>query len=446
MNKTILFTPVGGTDPISSTNCRDGSMLHICRMYKPDKLIMYMSKEMLDYQKQDNRYRYCLDRLAKQQHRSMEYEVIERPELTRVHEFDYFYKDFRDVIEEIYREMDESDTLLLNISSGTPAMKSGLAVLQTLGEFPAKLIQVSTPEKRINEHIHKDYDVELLWELDEDNEEPCENRCREINCPTLSKIKKEEIIKKHIKVYDYQAAYDVADTLPEEDTIRYKSLLYLASRRILLDFVGVDRAIKETGYQCLPVKTSSERKYFEYALNVDVKRKRCEYADFVRSITPLVVDLFELILKKQCNVVVDNYCMFKKRHGEVTREWSREKLQNTEVGKCLDTYYGNKNKVFRMGNVYSDALQGLIEGMCQDKHLIQLVEDIRTVESRIRNMAAHQIISITDEKIQKETGFTAGQIMDKIKALFAYTAISVKKEYWDSYDILNDEILERIGY
>ena len=43
MNQTILFTPVGGTDPISSTNCKDGSMLHICRFYKPNKVIMYMS-------------------------------------------------------------------------------------------------------------------------------------------------------------------------------------------------------------------------------------------------------------------------------------------------------------------------------------------------------------------------------------------------------------------
>ena len=25
----ILFSPIGGTDPIS--NCRDGAMLHICR-------------------------------------------------------------------------------------------------------------------------------------------------------------------------------------------------------------------------------------------------------------------------------------------------------------------------------------------------------------------------------------------------------------------------------
>ena len=48
-------------------------------------------------------------------------------------------------------------------------MKSALLVLRTLGEFPCTLIQVSTPVKRMNETIHKDYDVEVLWELNEDN-------------------------------------------------------------------------------------------------------------------------------------------------------------------------------------------------------------------------------------------------------------------------------------
>lgn len=238
MNQTILFTPVGGTDPISSTNYRDGSMLHICRFYKPDKVIMYMSKEMLDYQEEDDRYRYCLNNLAKNQKREMEYQIIERKELTKVHEFDFFYQDFRTIISEIYEKMDKSDTLLLNVSSGTPAMKSGLLVLQTLGEFPAKVIQVATPEKKINEHHHKDYDVETLWELDEDNEEGAENRCKEIECPTLSKIKKEEIIKKHILAYDYKAALDVADTLGKEETEKYRDLIYMASRRLMLDFMG----------------------------------------------------------------------------------------------------------------------------------------------------------------------------------------------------------------
>ena len=44
MGKLYLFSPVGNTDPIKYLY--DGSMLHICRVYKPDVVYLYLSKEM----------------------------------------------------------------------------------------------------------------------------------------------------------------------------------------------------------------------------------------------------------------------------------------------------------------------------------------------------------------------------------------------------------------
>lgn len=443
MNKRILFTPVGGTDPISSSNYSDGSMLHICRYYKPDKVVMYMSKEMLEYQEQDDRYRYCLDRLSVLLNHKMEYEIIERRELTKVHEFDYFYNDFREIIEKIYAKMDESDVLLLNVSSGTPAMKSGLLVLQTLGEFPAKTIQVATPEERINEHIHKGYDVEVLWKANLDNKKEAQNRCKEIKCPSLSRIKKEEIIKKHILVYDYHAALDVTETMSKEDTKDYKDWLFLASCRAMLDFIGVDEIIKKRGFRCLPIQSGIGRKYFEYALNVDLRLRRKEYADFIRSITPLVVDLFEMILKKQFNINIDDYCSMRKTKGSMVREWSMGKLNGTNIFKVLKAEY-NQGK-FQGGPISSHHLRALIKYYAKDPDLIQNVDNIRNVESNIRNLAAHQIISVTEKSIKKKTGFSPEIIMDMIKNLFSYTGIPIKEEYWNSYDEMNQQILKCIS-
>lgn len=445
MNRVILFSPVGGTDPISLSNCHDGSLLHICRNYRPDKVILYMSKEMLDYQEADDRYMYCLTRLDRMQNRNTEYAVIERRELTRVHEFDYFYQDFRGIIREIYDELDDTDTLLINISSGTPAMKSGLLVLQTLGEFPARLIQVATPEKGISEHIHKDYDVETLWELDEDNRDGAANRCNEVKCPTLSKIKKEEIIKKHISVYDYQAALDAADSLSTEENSRYRDLIYLASRRLLLDFSGVDKIIQRTGFNCLPVRTSSERKYFEYALNIDIRLRKKEYVDFVRSITPLVVDLFELILRKQCGIDINRYCDSYKNNGAVARKWSTAKLAGSSVLNALNQCFVSNGQQFSGKDIYSIHLKALIDGFSQDEQLKRLVENVRSVEGSIRNLAAHEIVSVTEESIKRITGFSPKDIMDMIKDLFNYTGMSIKGNYWDSYDDMNKVILEKLS-
>lgn len=441
MGKTILFTPVGGTDPISASNCYEGAVLHICRYYKPDKVILYMSREMLENQEKDNRYLYCLERLEKLQSRTIEYEIVERRELSNVHEFDYFYEDFRAIIQNIYASMKEGDSLLLNISSGTPAMKSGLLVLQTIGEFPATLIQVATPEKGMNEHIHKGYDVETLWDLNQDNLPDAKNRCKEITCPSLKKIKQEEIIKKHIEAYDYNAALSVTETMKQEDVRKYRSIIELASRRVLLDFAGVDKIARQTGFDCIPVKASSDRKLFEYALNMDVRLKRGEYVDFIRAITPLLVDLFELVLKKQCGVDINDYCEVKKYKKVSRRQWSESKLQKTEVKQVLDKAFQGK---FNGTDIYAVHLKYLIDHFSDNSTLKELVEKLRSVEEQIRNDAAHDVISVTEETIIQKTGFTSTKIMQMIQNIFYYTGISVKKEYWKSYDEMNMRILKEI--
>ena len=92
MKKKILFSPVGGTDPIATSNFRDGSMLHICRCYKPDKVYLYMSKEILEFQNKDQRYTYCLEKLGEKCGCSFEYALIERPDMENVQEFDPFIR------------------------------------------------------------------------------------------------------------------------------------------------------------------------------------------------------------------------------------------------------------------------------------------------------------------------------------------------------------------
>ena len=75
MGKKYLFTPVGNTDPIKYFH--DGSMLHICRHYKPDIIYMYLSKEMMDNQKKDNRYIKTLELLSELMNHPFQIHVIE---------------------------------------------------------------------------------------------------------------------------------------------------------------------------------------------------------------------------------------------------------------------------------------------------------------------------------------------------------------------------------
>lgn len=445
----VLFSPIGGTDPISMNNEHDGAMIHICREYKVDKVILYLSNEMLRKHQKDNRYIYTLEKLAEMQGRKIDYEIIERPELTQVQEFDYFYKDFRDIIEKILQSLSVHDELLLNISSGTPAMKSGIAVLKTLEEYPCKLIQVVTPVKKMNEHNHEGYDPELLWEFDQDNEPEHENRCREIaDLPTLSRVKKEEMIKRHIETYDYAAALTVANTLSVPDRAGYDTMLRVAYDRLLLDRQAILQKMNGTEKgkcgkyfrQELEIATrlspedTDYQKCFEYALSLQVKLSREEYADFIRAITPLFVALLRIILREQCGIDVEQFCNNKGK-------WDRRKLQDTEVDRILNSTYATR---FQYKDVYSTHLNALIGELASDEQLKTLSRALREVESKIRNMAAHEIVAVTDRDIEHKTGYTGEKIMEMIRQLFDYAGSKLDPRVWKSYDRMNAEIIKAI--
>lgn len=440
MNRIILFTPIGGTDPISENNWHDGAFLHICRHYQPTDVYLYMSKEILEKQQRDARYTYCLEKLCELQGREIcRYEIIERPDLTNVQDFNFFFEEFRGILREIYQKMDDTDRLLVNISSGTPAMKSGLLVLMTMGDYPGTAIQVTTPVRHMNEHTHREEDIEALWECNLDNEEGSLRRTEEVTCPNLSLLKYEEIVKELIRRYDYHAAVDATYTMPPQTTRPYTKLLELAYAREMLDNGSLDRLSSECGVNVIPITDGGKRKYFEYALSLDLKRRRGEYADFIRAISPLTAALFEMILEKQFGIRVDDYC---RTNQWGIRVWSEEKLAGTPVIEVFEKEFSD----FKFGPVYSAALKVLIQaqpGVSPD--LGKLAEDIRKVEEKIRNQAAHTVTGITDADVQRFTGFTSSQIMDLIRKAFRYGGINAKREDWDSYDLMNDLILSRIG-
>lgn len=111
----ILFSPVGKTDPI--TNYHDGSLIHICRKYKPEKVYLYLSQEMLNFHRLDDRYCRCLEWLQKKEKFHAEIILLERPDLVDVQVFDYFYDEFEQEVQKIQQENPEA-TILFNVSSG----------------------------------------------------------------------------------------------------------------------------------------------------------------------------------------------------------------------------------------------------------------------------------------------------------------------------------------
>lgn len=439
MGKRILFSPIGGTDPIKYL--RDGSMLHICRHYKPDAVYLYLSYEMLQNHKKDNRYVLTLNKLGELIKHHFEIHIIEREYLTDVQQYDVFFKDFRTIIREIESRMEADDGLLINMASGTPAMKSALLVMATLAEYRFLPIQVSTPQKRINSEYEdrENYDVGLNWELNEDNEEDADNRCTEVHCLNLMKLLKIEAIKKHLGAFDYAAALSVADEIKGDIPPEAYILLQAADARVKLDGSRVSKLLKAYKYNIYPVRDGDKQKIFEYALLLQMKVQKEEYADFIRGITPIVVDLLENVLKSECNIDIQNLCDKKNN----ILYWNRTKLVKAGLWADLDAEYQDKGG-FKGGNVYSHHITKLISLKSNDAELIRKVQEISDIEGKVRNVATHDIISVTDEWFQKRAGKNAKEIFGIIKYLIVKSGIRAKEEYWDSYHRMNKMIMDEL--
>ena len=336
--KYILFSPVGKTDPI--TNFHDGSLIHISRYYQPEIIYLYMSKEMSEFHHLDNRYCKCLEWLQKKENFVSEIHVIERTDLVDVQLFDYFYDEFDAELQKIH-EAYPNHQILLNVSSGTPAMKSGLQFLAASSEYGYKAIQVATPQKGINREQtdFENYDLELRWELNEDNETDSPNRCVESATMMLNKRIKLEVIRNHIEAYDYQAALNVAKTI---ETVLPENIMFLlegATKRMSLDQSGAIMAFAKTVIQPMPRLSSDKAPVIEYILWLQAKQQRGDLADFIRGITPVIVDIFELILKEKYHIKLSDFC---ERNSKGVWCLSRQNFLNNlpELLSYLEKSYG----------------------------------------------------------------------------------------------------------
>ncbi len=439
MSKKVLFSPVGGTDPIKYL--RDGSMLHICRHYRPDIVYLYISHEMMEHHKKDNRYIDAIERLGRHLGHIFEVNIIERDALVDVQQYDVFYQDFREEIIKIENAMEDSDELLLNMASGTPAMKSALFVMATFAEYRFKPIQVSTPKKGINAEYEEreEYDNEINWELNEDNLADAPNRCTEVKSLNLMKMIKAEMIKKHVMAYDYAAALTVASEMKEDIPEDAYILLQIMDARVKLNRRKISKLMAGKSYDIYPVKEGDKQKIFEYALVLQMKIKKQEYADFIRGITPLVVDLLEELMENKCKIVLKDCCTVNSKDSII--KWDREKLKRIGLISFLDSEYKSSGG-FKCGPVYSGQIAKIINYKCQDTDLIQKVNDVIEIEGKVRNVAAHEIVSVTEEWFQDRTGKNARDIFQIIQYLIGKAGINVKKQDWQSYDRINESIAQ----
>ena len=136
----ILFTPAGDTDPVRGFH--DGAILHILRHYPADKVILFLTKDMEE--KEDEMH--CYTRGIASVAPDVTVEIL-RSGITEPQKYEKLTA-IQDAFASAYDAHPEAEWLL-NVSSGTPQIKTVMALLAL--DYPrTKAIQVSSPEGKSN--------------------------------------------------------------------------------------------------------------------------------------------------------------------------------------------------------------------------------------------------------------------------------------------------------
>lgn len=253
------------------------------------------------------------------------------------------------------------------------------------------------------------------------------------------KIKKENI-KKFITSYDYSAAKVLADEIKDflPDTA-YK-LISAAAERFRLNYPGVKQLLDGTDIEIIPEKSDKKRDITEYLLWLGVVLKKHDYLGFIRGITPAAMALMEAAVEYKTKYGdIKQYCQ-KGKGGLYTI--SQESLSRSENGGEIIDILQKQFKAEVKSTVYTSAhLEAILAEACTDEDIKHYARIIRVAERDLRNPAAHSIICIDDTFIMRKMHKTAEQLYSDIKK-FSIRINLMRKDIWDSYEKMNDRILE----
>lgn len=377
----ILFSPIGTADPL--TTLGDGPMLHIVRHYQPDKVILFLSPKMAGYQDKDGRYTDAIERLCDltgQAEPTIGFVRSPRPD---VHHFDAYIADFESEMKKLRKEY-KSSAILVNVSSGTPAMEQALVALGAFGEYDITLLQVATPRKDTNESCDRenqdDYDFEALWELYSDNEiEGEQSRIEEVALPSFKDRIVRENILSLIDAYDYEAASVLAAKSP---SISVSALSKIYRARDELNLI---------------LQTSNDKERLRAHLWVlEVRMKQGHWADFVRSLTPAYTYTAEFELEK-CGLPKSRYL----KNGSDTELDEVKVDSDGKLCKILGPAVRGSSPHY-ISNKY---LSGLVEAYCSSD-VAQRLRPVRDIERKWRNKLAHDIVPASKREIEAKSHTT----------------------------------------
>ena len=423
----ILISAVGTTDPIS--NNRDAALLHIARTYRPEKVVLVYSEEMLIKKDLIEKAIFSIEDYHPDV--TIESTILKNDE---VYLFDKMYEVMGQIVEK-YSGTDHQ--LILNLSSGTPQIISALFALNRIKDYNTQAIQVATPKKSANrKYVPLSSEGEQkLFNENEDNQKDYEDRTIKDEAEKFN----QSLIKRHLRnliaSYDYLAAEELVTKKEYNNLLSKKKLSFL--RATLNDFVKVFKTqaiLKDI--QDYPL-TDVEKKALNYFLMIEVLKERGQVADVLIKSKSYVEFIIEEKIKKDYPDLI--------KYDGALPKLNEEYKDFEDILDFIDLEFkkakGIKDEKERIYSPQSTlnllSYENILSYYQVSPELLKSIKLINSLNGE-RNKVAHGLSEIDSKLVNSKK---LQQIIDTLRFILQNT-FEIDDSYFTCYRTLNHEMLD----
>ena len=411
----ILISAVGDTDPIR--NFHDGPLLHIVRVYRPEKIVLVHSERSLTKH----------DKLVKALKSIKDYspEIIQDGGVlqdAKVAIFDEMY----DTVSSIVKKYISDDEIILNISSATPQIISAMFAVNRISDFNVTAVQVLTPQHKSNEGLRHDNqeDIDTLIETNLDNQSDYTIRTLEDTGMKFSLDLTKRNLKALIDNYDYQGALELLRALK----LPKKQESFSNIKELRKKLTEISDTIKIQGMPDKIVKakllSNQAKSALNSYLNIDRNHKQGNIAEVLIRVKSLV----EFILEDYLN----NHFLDVITYKEDGKPFLNA-LKYPEILKKFQENAKKRDQEYHSGYLSLHGYIGILKFFEPNHDLLKHIYDIQEI-NQVRNQVAHSLQAFDRENLTKVSSavFASKQIL--------LDSFDIDNHWFSFYEDLNQEI------
>ena len=425
----ILISAVGTTDPIS--NNHDAALLHIARNYRPDKIVLVYSQEMMV--KQDLINKVLLSIEGYNPIIEIDSTILNNDE---VFLFDKMYEVMGQIVQKYTNDDNE---IILNLSSGTPQIISALFALNRINDYNTQAIQVATPKKGANKEYKDltDSEIDALIVENQDNSLDFVDR----SIKDKSEKFTQALVKRHLRSliasFDYQAAEAIINRKEYNKLLSKKKIAYI--REKLYDFSRVfkNQAIL-SDILSFPLD-DSQKKALNYYLMIDVLKEREHIADVLIKAKSLAEFVIEETIKKDHEGLI----VFDGNLPKLNPSFPDCEAILDDIDKKMKKSRGIEDTEERFFSVQSTlnllSYLNILEFYEYDSQLQTAINGILSLNGE-RNKVAHGLSEIDTRLLSRKK---LKQLSENLRLLLV-DCLDIDSSYFNYYDKQNKELIKML--